>query len=109
VPVHRGVQRRDRLMDSDLAIRNADIEHCSALTATWGDAVPAEASEVSRVGRATLPPGSDPQQSTQPPTIQVPLEISVQSVDHTLHSNRVGARYIVFAVIDEENLARLNP
>jgi putative restriction endonuclease len=28
-------------MDSDLAIRNAAIEHCSALTATWGDAVPA--------------------------------------------------------------------
>ena len=28
-------------MDSDLAIRDAAMEHCSALTATWGDAVPA--------------------------------------------------------------------
>ena len=28
-------------MESDLAIRNAAVDHCSALTATWGDAVPA--------------------------------------------------------------------
>jgi len=28
-------------MDSDIAIRNAAIEHCSMLTAVWGDAVPA--------------------------------------------------------------------
>lgn len=28
-------------MDSDLAIRNAAIEHCEKLTAAWGDAVPA--------------------------------------------------------------------
>jgi len=28
-------------MDRDLAIRNAAVEHCGALTAIWGDAVPA--------------------------------------------------------------------